>query len=498
MMNFSMGIWCFVTMLLLPLHFSLATADVAPTAATATTARVEYIGHSKTPIAILDNVLPENAYTSLRDELRSRTDFFEGHAKDVSFPGKIAVLDRQIVDPIINVLFASTDVLEHFPKEIFEQPEFIRGFASILCYKGWVHNDYMENELGNVVAPAAVFYFGYDGTSSSSSNGNNLNTKLDTGTAFFREKKSGLERLTSVRGNETKFCGEFPGSIACLGDASDAGLAGSKAGVEGEGDEENWASLVSGDHGIQHEHEDSRFEETFRVLGKPNRLVLYSQDVLHNAWVERKEQRDADPVLPCSAKKGRLAISLFFLSKHGGQKIVDVLGSAWKTEATHQLRGGGGLVYGGDIGRNVPETVEDTAEDRRKLMEWRRLVACPAFTLGETFVVVGVASCSMSATVNVGDGQQLRVRGLDGLDHPVLDRGGVAGASVLSRHFVLTGTAKMTLMNLELTGAWVGTTDSGCKSCGYCQKTVSGDLISNLLECTCGGLALFGYVFIVF
>ena len=179
-------------MLLLPLHFSLATADVAPTAGTAattTTARVEYIGHSKTPIAILDNVLPENAYISLRDELRSRTDFFEGHANDVSFPGKIAVLDRQIVDPIINVLFASTDVLEHFPKEIFEQPEFIRGFASILCHKGLVRNDYRETELANVVAPAAVFYFGYDGTSSSSSNGNNLNTKLNTGAAFFREKK---------------------------------------------------------------------------------------------------------------------------------------------------------------------------------------------------------------------------------------------------------------------------------------------------------------------
>jgi hypothetical protein len=150
-----------------------------------------------------------------------------------------------------------------------------------------------------------------------------------------------------------------------------------------------------------------------------------------------------------------------------------VLDNEWKTEATNQLRGSGGLLNGGGVGMNLPEIVEQTEEDRRKLMEWRRLAACPAFALGETFNVVGVQSCSMSATANVGDGEQLRVRGLDSLVHPVLDRGGVAGASVFSRHFVLTGDAKMTLMNLELTGGWVGTTDTGRKNCGYCQKTVS-------------------------
>ena len=152
-----------------------------------------------------------------------------------------------------------------------------------------------------------------------------------------------------------------------------------------------------------------------------------------------------------------------------------VLDNEWKTEATNQLRGSGGLLNGGDVGMNLPEIVEQTEEDRRKLMEWRRLAACPAFALGETFNVVGVQSCSMSATVNVGNGQQLRVRGLDSLVHPVLDRGGVANGlnSVVSRHFVLTGDAKMTLMNLELTGGWVGTTDTGFRNCGYCQRTVS-------------------------
>jgi hypothetical protein len=104
--------------------------------------------------------------------------------------------------------------------------------------------------------------------------------------------------------------------------------------------------------------------------------------------------------------------------------------------------------------------------------KWRRLDACPAFTMynvtiGEAFVDINVESCSMSAQVDVGNGEQLRVRGVDSLVHPVLDRGGVPGASVFSRHFVLTGTAQMTLMNLELTGAWVGRDGLGWQ-CNYC------------------------------
>ena len=88
----------------------------------------------------------------------------------------------------------------------------------------------MENEFGNIVAPAAVFYLGFDGMSSKKSN-------IGTGTAFFREKQSGLERLTSIQGNETKFCKEFPESIACIGDESN-------------------------------DDDSTRFEETFRVVGK--------------------------------------------------------------------------------------------------------------------------------------------------------------------------------------------------------------------------------------
>ena len=99
--------------------------------------------------------------------------------------------------------------------------------------------------------------------------------------------------------------------------------------------------------------------------------------------------------------------------------------------------------------------------------------ACPTFFKNETFNEIG-GNCSMSEQVDVVDGQQLRIRGASGLDHPVLDRGGSASTSlVVYRHFLLTGTAKITLMNLELTGAWVGKIDDGCKSCGHCRKTVS-------------------------
>ena len=101
----------------------------------------------------------------------------------------------------------------------------------------------------------------------------------------------------------------------------------------------------------------------------------------------------------------------------------------------------------------------------KEKQERRKLDACPTLILGEAFVEINVERCSMSAQVDVGNGQHLRVRGVDSLVHPVLDRGGVPKASVFSRHFVLTGSAEMTLENLELTGAWVGR-DGG--HCDYC------------------------------
>ena len=79
-------------------------------------------------VIILDihNVLSENSYKNLRDDMQSRHDFIEGDANDVRFPGKIAIVDRLIVDPMIDAILTSKEVHAHFPKEIFEQRD---GFS---------------------------------------------------------------------------------------------------------------------------------------------------------------------------------------------------------------------------------------------------------------------------------------------------------------------------------------------------------------------------------
>jgi hypothetical protein len=218
-----------------------------------------------------------------------------------------------------------------------------------------------------------------------------------------------------------------------------------------------------------------RFEQMHRVEGVPNRMAIYPQDVLHNAWTEDQGSGSV-PVLPCSATKGRLAISLFFLSRHGGLGIVDELSTAWKEEAIQKLTGGSG--GGHDFGLGLQRVREGEEEARRGLIAWRRLGACASFTKGAIFNVVA-AGCDLGVTTTVNSGERLRVKGLEGVDHPELNRGGVAasnGHHKYDRHFVVDGTAKLTLMNLKLSGAWVGYTDQ--YGCGYCERRVS--------CCTCG------------
>lgn len=271
---------------------------------TATTTKVEFIGHSRTAILTLQNVLPPSTYTAFRDNLRSRTDFFEGHANNVGFPGKIGIIDKTMLNPLVAALLASKKVLQHFPKEIFEQREHVRGFASVLCHEGWIHNDYMGSELDGVVSPAAVFYFTFDESSSTPTTG----IRERTGTAFYREIATGVERVTSVLKRREE--------LAPAATSTDDGA--------------NEVILLSPNG------ESFNFQEIHRYVATPNSLILYPQDLLHNSWTS-KDDNDA---LPCSMKKGRLAISLFFLSQHQGKEIVDVLGNVWRTEATQMLCGG--------------------------------------------------------------------------------------------------------------------------------------------------------------
>ena len=401
---------------------------------------VTFIGHGLIPIIVLDNVLPKLAYVSLLDDLRSRTDFFEGHGKYVNFPGKIAKLDRAIVDPLLDVLQNSKEVGTIYPSAMLtEQREHVRGFASILCHEGQVRNEFKDTQFGGVVAPAAVFYFEFDGVSDAS-----ITPTIKTGTAFYRERKSGLERVTSVGG------GSSGGESAVGGSHSSAFKKDSKL----------------------------RFEQIHRVEGVPNRMVFYPQDVLQKAWTEDQDNGLAT-TLPCSITNGRLAISLFFMSRSGGLEIVDVLRYDWKKEAIFKLQGGGG----DNEFEAGHQQVMESEESRRMLENWRRLGAC-SFTKGVNFNVVS-ATCSLSSEITVNDGEELRIKGLASVDHPELQRGGSRRSPWIFRHIVLNGASKLTLKNLKLSGAYSGDSSNGrCETgdsrfalgspgnygCGHCQK----------------------------
>jgi hypothetical protein len=218
--------------------------------AATTITSVKKVGGNNTRVVVIDEVLPMSTYLSLRNSLRE-IDFVGGTV----FPGLTAPIHRTHLDSILSAILPNQQLTSIYPEFFFQKKEFVRGFASILCDPGWIHEDNQDTEYEGEVAPAAVFYFGFDGTSQ----------EAESGTAFYREN------------------------------------AGS-------------------------------FEEMYRVVGVPNRLVIYPSDLLHNAFVESGS-------LPCSSKLGRMAISLFFLSRHGvGREIIDdSAGSAWRAEATKTL-----------------------------------------------------------------------------------------------------------------------------------------------------------------
>ena len=114
-------------------------------------------------------------------------------------------------------------------------------------------------------------------------------------------------------------------------------------------------------------------------------------------------------------------------------------------------------------------------ETHRTLIGRRRLGTCATLTKG-TFLNVVTASCTLGVTTTVNSGEVLLVKGSG--NHPEMNRVGAANGetSVYARHFVVDGTGKLTLINLKLSGAWVGNTDAGCKKgvCGYCRKTSCG------------------------
>ena len=151
----------------------------------------------------------------------------------------------------------------------------------------------------------------------------------------------------------------------------------------------------------------------------------------------------------------------------------------WRELATQQMNFGGVSSEGKALHARDQRMEGESDEARRALVEWRRLNSCASFVQGSTFNVVP-ANCALGSTIEVNEGEEMRVKGLDSVDHPVLNRGGARNGetSVYDRHFVLNGASKLTLLNLKLIGAWVGNTCSGrCKFsvtngdiCGYCQR----------------------------
>ena len=232
---------------------------------------VKYVGHDRTPVVVLDDLLSHDHYLSLRDSLRTRTDFYEGHSNQVNFPGRIAELDRLTVDPLVDALLSSEVLSQHFPPNIFDK-EHVGGFASILC-NPWgvttgVHHDFADSEHGNIKAPAAVFYFGFDGAQlPTDSESDDAQSNIQTGTAFYREKISGLERATNI-GNEKEFCESYPTSTLCP-----------NTGVE-----------------TSRNKDIDLYDETDRVVGQPNRLVVYPQDLFHTKPEQQQGEQQSDDV----------------------------------------------------------------------------------------------------------------------------------------------------------------------------------------------------------
>jgi uncharacterized cupin superfamily protein len=425
-------------------HSSINHSSITPPKTT-----IKRIGLTKTPVVVMDQVLSPTHFLAMEKKLRGHTNFLDSEAyDDIHFPGRIAPLDDATVAPLLAAL-SSPEINNIYPRSLFSKREHVRGFASILCKPGWVHSDDMglRDHSMNAVSPAAVFYFGFPKTKSIADN-------MNTGTAFYREKISGLERLSSVDRNQTDHCDKYPTSIVC------------------------W-------NNVHHETKDSSpanypFEEIERIEGHSNRLILYPKDIFHNAWVTLKGPETLpDPPLSCSATTGRLAISLFFSFSSINKRpepvhAFDIGGgndgdSEWKVKAIHMLSM---TIAKRPFPKNgLPVQSHERGETRESPSKSRRILAgCATFTKGETINVVGVQSCSLSMTTTVRQGEILKVQGVSNLIHPELNRGGTANgeSDVFDRHFVVIGDGLLTLNNLKLSGAWVGNTKTGfCDACGY-------------------------------
>ena len=252
----------------LPLSVPSTTLNPPPHN-TATTTHIHYVGSEKTPIIEIDNVLPNNEFQQQLNKLRARSkEFYSGENNGVSYPGKIARLDRVLVQKLIDVLLLNSNVLEIYPKETF-QIQYTHAFAAVLCQKSWIHTDKGDPIIKDLIAPAAVFYFD--------------SPEGPSGTVFYRERNTNFERLNNIV-NVTKHCIRFANqSYAC-----------------------------GGQHNVdQMKQSESSFQKIHTTKSVPNRFVIYPQDLLH------AQLNPVNQIPKCSVNNGRLSISVFFLKRDG-------------------------------------------------------------------------------------------------------------------------------------------------------------------------------------
>jgi hypothetical protein len=277
---------------------------------------VEYVGLEKYPVFLLDQIFSDPVYQNVTTTLRQTSLLFDEQS---SFPGMVQSIDPFIVDTLLNSIRNDGQIRNIYSPNTFTRAN-VRGFTTILCSDGFIHHDLLDTKFSSKSASsqssssspsppspsppsppspspspslAAVFYIGFPIVRHHS-----VNIQRKTGTMFFREITTGIERTkyyyrggTSILNQtRTQLCTLHPTSMICP---------------------ETPGSTTS--CGDKFDYNDC-FEEIYRIGGKPNSMVLYPADVYHNAWYEGDD-------LPCRNSDGRLAISLFFGIEQGGRLI---------------------------------------------------------------------------------------------------------------------------------------------------------------------------------
>ena len=251
---------------------------------------VTFIGHSKTPVVVMDDALPANNYTFIRDFFRNSTSFVQSdkyqqqHA--INFPGKIAPLDKSILGMLLEVIGASRKVTNTFGTLSYEKN--VVGFAGIQCHSGGSHlGDYMKLFHDKALSLTAVLHFGFGKNSQEKSTEMPRTPRIlrTPTTVFYRETKTGLERRYNF-GNRTNICKAVPLSAICEVIEEAPKLSPSLRQTE-------------------------LLEEIYQVKNLPNRLVLYPKDILRGTSYQRHGSTEGP--LPCSGQLGHLSISLFGL-----------------------------------------------------------------------------------------------------------------------------------------------------------------------------------------